>query len=114
MYTMPPVRAAPGLPDLQYLALGVDCVALEDWPVVSDPLVLQIGDGLSGRVSHAHPDHEADHQGAHDQYPAMLMLLHIVLVDVQRIRVHREEGELMIVRLGDRLAWPVLETRPPT
>ena len=59
-------------------------------------------------VGHAHAEHERVHQVAdHDVAAVHGLVLGEPHVGVQRVVVHRDHAEQVIVVLGDRLAGPV-------
>jgi site-specific recombinase len=77
--------------------------------VVLDELVLEIGDAILAHVLHAHPHHDPEDQRAHDEATPVLRLARVVVVEMERVRVHREKGEPGVVELADRAARPVPE-----
>src|SRR6476620_3651916 len=89
--------------------LGVDRVAVERRLRVLQLLHLEVRDRLAGDVRHAHSQDERVHQVADDDVLAELGLgLGVVGVGVQRVVVHRDHAEQVVVGLGDGLAGPVL------
>ena len=72
-------------------------------------LDLEVGDRQAAHVGHRHTEHEAVHEVAHHDVLAELRLrLAVPRVGVQRMVVHRDHAEEMVVGLGDGLAGPVL------
>ena len=75
-------------------------------------LHLQVGDRLAGDVRDAHSEGQRVDQVADHDIPAELRLgLCVVGVQVERMVVHGEQAEEMVVGLGDGLARPVLVRR---
>ena len=71
-------------------------------------LDLEVGDRCPAHVGHAHAEHERVHEVADDDVLAVhRLVLGEPLVRVQRMVVHRDHAEQVIVVLGDRLAGPV-------
>src|ERR1022692_1914683 len=108
-----PVVLRLGRPLAEHGGLAVDGVAVERRREVPERLDLQVGDGLAGDVWHRHAEQQGVDVVAHHHVPAEVSgLLRVVRVQVQRVVVHGEEAEQVVVVLGDRLAWPVLVDRP--
>ena len=68
----------------------------------------QVGDRLARDVGDAHAERQRVHEGAHHDIAALLRLLGVDVVDVQRVVVHGEQAEDVVVRLCDGLGRPVL------
>jgi hypothetical protein len=74
---------------------------------VQQALGLQVGDGLATHVGDAHAEHQrVDHRPGHDVAPE-LAVLGVPVVEVERMVVHGDQAEEVVVGLGDRLARPV-------
>ena len=74
---------------------------------MSDPLVLKVRDGLARCIWYAHANNKAYDQRPDDKYLAVLVLAHVLLVDVQRVCIHREEREDVVIGFGNSLTRPV-------
>ena len=75
-------------------------------------LDLEVGDRLAADVRHRHAEQQRVDVVADDDVLAEVGgLLRVVDVQVQRVVVHREQAEQVVVVLGDRLAGPVLVDR---
>src|SRR5262245_18496358 len=72
-------------------------------------LVLEVRERVLADVAHAHPDREREDERAVHETAAVLALAREVLVDVERVRVHREEREPRVVEVADRPSRPVLD-----
>ena len=59
-------------------------------------------------VGDAHADHQRDGEGRADDAAAELAVLRVLLVEVHRMRVHRQQREPGVVGLGDGAAGAVL------
>ena len=71
-------------------------------------LDLEVGDARAADVGHAHAERERVDQVAHHHVLALHgLVLGEPRVRVQRVMVHRDHAEEMVVVLGDRLAGPV-------
>src|SRR3712207_6098159 len=68
----------------------------------------EVGDRLARDVRDAHPERQAVDERAHDDVAALLGLARVHIVDVQRVVVHGDQAEEVVVVLGDRLGRPVL------
>src|SRR5262249_14603085 len=79
---------------------------------VAELLGLEVGDRLAAHVGDAHPERERVDERSDDDVAALLGLLCIHVVEVQRVMVHRDQAEEMVVGLGDRLRRPVLVDGP--
>src|SRR5436190_11784645 len=75
-------------------------------------LVLEVRERVLADVAHAHADGEREHERAVHETAAVLALAREVLVEMQRVGVHREEREPGIVEVADRPARPVLDELP--
>jgi hypothetical protein len=79
---------------------------------VPQRLDLQVGDGLAGDVRHGHAEQErVDVVARHHVAAEVGGLPGVVRVQVERMVVHRQQAEQVVVVLGDRLARPVLVDR---
>ena len=68
----------------------------------------EVGDRLAGDVADRHPERERVDERPDDHVLALLGLPRVDVVDVQRVVVHGQQAEHVVIRLGDRLRWPVL------
>src|SRR3989441_766950 len=103
-----PAVAALRLARVEHGRLGVERVADEHRRVVGDLLDLEVGDGASRHVRHGHPDPDREDERPQDQpLPMLGVLLGVVRVRVDRVLIHRQEGEPGAVRLADRSPRPV-------
>ena len=68
----------------------------------------EVGDRLARHVGDAHAERERVDERADDDVAALLRLRRVDVVDVQRVVVHRDQAEQVVVRLGDGLGRPVL------
>ena len=92
---------------------GAQGVAVEDRLGKADLAHPEIGDrGTERRLADADADHQAEGEEAVDQALAELGLLGELLVEMQRLGVHRQGAEQHIVHLGDGAADRVLEDLP--
>ncbi|SQD95561.1 hypothetical protein FMEAI12_3240003 [Parafrankia sp. Ea1.12] len=81
---------------------------MEDRRHVPQRLDLQVGDRLAGNVGDGHPEQQRVDVVPDDHVALELGgVLGVVGVQVQRVVVHREQAEQMVVVLGDRLSRPV-------
>jgi hypothetical protein len=71
----------------------------------------EVGDRLAGHVGDAHAERERVDERPDDDVAALLRLRRVDVVDVQRVVVHGEQAEQVVVRLGDGLGRPVLVDR---
>ena len=76
--------------------------------LVLERLDLEVGNGRTGDVGHAHAEDQRVDEVADDHVATLDRALGEPGVGVQRVVVHRDHAEQMIVVLGDRLAGPVL------
>ncbi len=98
---------------VQHGRLAVERVAVEGGRHVPQRLDLQVGDRLAGHVGHGHAQQQRVHVVADHDVPAEVGgLTRVVGVQVERVVVHRQQAEQMVVVLGDRLAGPVLVDGP--
>ena len=88
--------------------LGEQRVAVEHRRGMRELLGGEVGDRLAGHVGHRHAQRERVDERAHHHVAALLRLRRVHVVDVQRVVVHGEQAEQVVVRLGDRLGGPVL------
>ena len=95
-------------PDLEHLGLAVQRVAVEDRVRVAELLGREVGDRLAGDVADRHPERQRVDERPDDDVPALLRLAGVDVVEVQRVVVHRDQAEEVVVGLGDRLRGPVL------
>ncbi len=102
------VRARGGLPLRQHLGLCVKRVAAEHRRRKLDLLPAEIGLCFLRGVGDAHADDDGHRQRACDDEPAELGLARIFRVEVQRMRVHRQQREPGVVGLRDRPAGAML------
>ena len=87
----------------------VDGVAVEGRARVAQRLDLEVRDRLARDVRHAHAEHErVDEVADDDVAPELRLGLGVVRIGVQRVVVHRDHAEEVVVGLGDRLARPVV------
>ena len=101
-----------GLPLVEHRGLAVDRVAVEGRRDVLQRLDLQVRDGLAGDVRHGHAEQQrVDVVADHDVLAELGGLPRVVRVQVQRVVVHGEQAEQVVVVLGHRLARPVLVAR---
>src|SRR4051812_25847421 len=97
-----------GLTLVEDRRLAVDRVAVEGRRDVAQRLDLEVGDGFAGDVRYGHAEQDRIDIVAHHYVPLELCRrLGVVRVDVQRVVVHRQQAEEVIVGLGDGLARPV-------
>src|SRR3954469_12144552 len=68
----------------------------------------EVGDRLAADVGDAHAQREAVDERPDDDVAPLLGLLRVHVVEVQRVVVHGDQAEQVVVRLGDRLGRPVL------
>ena len=85
---------------------------MEGGPEVLERLHLQVGDRLARHVRHRHPEQQrVDVVADHHILAEVGARPGVVRVQVQRVVVHGEQAEQVVVVLGDRLARPVLVDR---
>ena len=94
--------------DLEHLGLAEQRVAVEDRRRVLELLGGEVGDRLAGDVGDAHAERERVDQRPDDDVAALLALARVDVVDVQRVVVHGDEAEQVVVGLGHGLGRPVL------
>ena len=80
---------------------------MERRELVLQRLDLEVGDRRPADVGHAHAEHERVHEVADDDVAPLHRRLAEPRVGVQRVVVHRDHAEQVVVVLGDRLARPV-------
>ena len=68
----------------------------------------EVGDRLAGDVADAHAERERVDERADDDVALLLRLGRVHVVEVQRVVVHRDQAEQVVVGLGHRLGGPVL------
>ena len=68
----------------------------------------EVGDGLLAHVGDAHADHQRHRERRGDDAAAELGLAAVLLVEMQRVGVHGQEGEPDVVGLRDGAPGPVL------
>ena len=70
---------------------------------------LEVGDRGATHVGHAHAEHQrVDEVPDHDVLAELRLRLRVPRIGVQRMVVHRDHAEEVVVGLGDGLARPVL------
>ena len=106
--TVPAVRLGLGLLDLEHLGLAEQRVAVEDRRRMAELLGGQVGDRLAAHVRDAHPERERVDERTDDDVAALLGLLGVHVVEVERVVVHRDQAEQVVVGLGHGLGGPVL------
>src|SRR5262245_57089981 len=74
---------------------------------VPDVFVFQIGDALPAHVRHRHPDRQTKNERAIDQTPPVLRARGVMLVNVQRVLVHRHQAEPGVVVFSDGPSGPM-------
>ena len=104
----PPVGLGLGRADLQHLGLAEQRVAVEHRRGVLELLGGEVRDRLAAHVRDAHPERQRVDQRPDDDVAALLGLGGVHVVDVQRVVVHRDQAEQVVVGLGDGLGRPVL------
>lgn len=87
--------------------LGVDCVAMKHRREVADVGILQSFERAPADIGLAHPDDQADDDGAFHQSLAMLRSGRIMFIDMQRMLVHTEQAEQRVVELSNGAAGPM-------
>ena len=93
---------------VEHLGHGVDGVAVEGRLGVLERLDLEVGDGRPADVGHRHAEHQrVDEVADHHVLLLHRLVLGEPLVGVQRVVVHRDHAEQVVVVLGDGLARPV-------
>ena len=101
------IRAAVGLGPrlalLEHLGLDEQRVAVEDRRGVRELLGGEVGDRLARHVRDAHAERERVDERADDDVAALLRLRRVHVVDVERVVVHRDEAEEVVVGLGHGL-----------
>ena len=97
---------------LEHLGLDEQGVAVEDRRGVLELLGGEVGDRLARDVGDAHPQRQRVDERPHDHVAALLGLRGVDVVDVQRVVVHGDEAEEVVVGLGHRLGGPVLVDGP--
>jgi hypothetical protein len=75
---------------------------------VRELLGREVRDRLAGDVGNRHPERQRVDERPHDDVAALLRPARVHVVDVQRVVVHRDQAEEVVVGLGDRLRRPVL------
>src|SRR5512140_92332 len=108
-----PVALGLRRPLAEHGGLAVDGVAVESRRHVLQRLDLQVGYGLAGDVWHGHAEQQRIDVVAHYHVPAKVRCpLRVVRIDVQRMVVHGEQAEQVVVVFRDRLPGPVPVDRP--
>src|SRR5687767_3152730 len=102
------VRLGLRRPHLEHLRLAEQRVAVEDRVGVAELLGREVRDRLAGHVAHRHAHRERVDERAHHHVFSLLRLRRVVVVDVKRVVVHRDQAEHVIVGLGHGLRGPVL------
>ncbi len=94
--------------DVDHLGLGVDRVAVEGRLACRSVSTSRLAIAAPLTSGTLMPEHERVHEVADDDVPALhRLVLREPLVGVQRVVVHRDHAEQVVVVLGDRLARPV-------
>src|SRR5688572_28315741 len=93
---------------VEHLGLGVQRVAGKERVREPDVGPAEIRDRLLADIGHAHADHERDGERAAHHAAPELAVARVLLVEMQRVRVHREKREGDIVILGDGAPGAVL------
>ena len=93
---------------LQHLGLAEQRVAVEHGRGVLELLGRQVGDRLAADVGDRHAERERVDERAHDDVAPLLGLRRVHVVEVQRVVVHRDQAEQVVVGLGHGLGGPVL------
>ena len=96
------------LPLLEHLGLAEQRVAVEHRRRVLELFGGEVGDRLAADVADGHAERERVDERAHDDVAALLGGARVDVVDVQRVVVHREQAEEVVVGLGHGLGGPVL------
>ena len=97
---------------LEHLGLHEQRVPVEDRRGVLELLGGEVGDRLARDVGHAHPQRQRVDQRPDDHVASLLGLRGVDVVDVQRVVVHGDQAEEVVVGLGHRLGGPVLVDGP--
>src|SRR3546814_10790912 len=84
-------RTGFGLTLVQNLALGIDRISVEYRRGQLDVGPAEIGDGLLAQVADAHPRDDGKGQRAVDQRLSELALRRVFGIEMQRVRVHRQQ-----------------------
>src|ERR1700712_3612928 len=82
--------------------LAVDRVAVEDRLHVAERLDLEVRDRLARDVGDRHAEQQRVDVVPDDDVASLLGALGVVAVEVQRVVVHRDEAEEVVVLVGDR------------
>jgi len=96
-----------GLALLEHLGLHEQGVAVEDRSRMAERLRGQVGDRLAAHVGDAHAERQGVDQRPDDDVAALLGRTGVLVVEVQRVVIHRDEAEQVVVGLGHRLGRPV-------
>ena len=83
-------------------------VAVEDGVGMAEIFGREVGDRLTGHVRDRHPEGQRVDEGADDDVAALLGGLRVDVVEVERVVVHRDQAEEVVVGLGHGLRRPVL------
>src|SRR5262245_23409931 len=97
-----------GVALVEDLGVGVQRVAGEHRVGQPDVGPAEVRDRLLAHVGDAHADDQRDRERAADDALPELARLRVLLVEVQRVGVHRQEREPDVVGLRDRATWAVL------
>src|SRR5580658_10920629 len=104
----PAIGLARRLAFVEDCRLGIDRVAVKRRVLVLERFDLEVGYCLAADVGDAHPERQAVDEIAHDDVASELRLgLRVMRVRVERMVIHRQQAEEVIVGLCDRLARPV-------
>src|SRR3954453_14317180 len=93
---------------LEDLGLAEQRVPVEHRGGVLELLRGEVRDRLAADVGDAHPERQRVDERADDDVAPLLGLRGVHVVDVQRVVVHRQQAEEVVVALGDGLRRPVL------
>ena len=93
---------------LEHLGLAEERVAVEHRRRMLELFGGEVGDRLAADVAHRHAERQRVDERAHDDVAALLGGGRVDVVDVQRVVVHGDQAEEVVVGLGDGLGRPVL------
>ncbi len=94
--------------DVEHLGLAEEGVAVEDRVGVAEFFGRQVGDRLAGDVGDRHAQRQRVDERPDDDVAALLGARRVDVVEVQRVVVHRDQAEEVVVGLGHGLRRPVL------
>src|SRR3954454_11450536 len=104
----PAVRLGTRRRHLEALGLGEQRVAVEDRGRVAELVRCEVRDRLARHIRNRHSERQRVHQRADHNVLALLALRRVDVVQVQRVMVHRDEAEEVVIRLRNGLRGPVL------